>query len=199
MAVLPGWDRALIETAEQLRGERFMLSGTMIEPTDTGNRCVVVSDRGRTPSRFDEAGLIAALPALKRSDWLGATWPPTLIPTWMWSEVGGYSVELSPGMSSDNDFSMKLWHAGCRIFLGLGDSFVYHFACVSTGRIVKNKGGRQFLHKWGVSQGDFDRICLCRGEPVDRAAGLRGRRLDGDDERRWQRALFRGRIAARFK
>jgi hypothetical protein len=97
--------------------------------------------------------------------------------------VGGYSTELAPGMSSDNDLSIKLWHAGCRIFVGLGDSMVYHFACVSTGRIVKNDGRLQFLHKWGISQRDFDRICLHRGETApDLDAALRGRQLDAADQ-----------------
>jgi len=199
MAVLPGWDRPLIATAQGLDGERFMLSATMIEPTETGNRCVAVADHGRSPPAFDESGLIAAMPGLARSDWRGATWPPTLVPTWMWSEVGGYSVELSPGMSSDNDFTMKLWHAGCRIFLGLGDSLVYHFACVSTGRIVKNNGALQFLRKWGVSQRDFDRIVLRRGESVGRGAGLVPRTLSRVETKALERARFKASLALRFK
>ena len=117
----------------------------------------------------------------------------------MWAEVGGYSVELSPGMSSDNDLSMKLWHAGCRTFIGLGDSFVYHFACVSTGRVVKNDGRLQFLRKWGISQRDFDRICLHRGEPVALDAALQGRGLDANDEALLRRAQFRSRITNVFK
>ena len=82
----------------------------------------------------------------------------------MWQEVGGYSTEFSPGMSSDNDFTMKLYHAGCRIFLGVGSSLVYHFACVSTGRIKKNDGRKQFLRKWSITQRDFDKKILNRGE-----------------------------------
>jgi hypothetical protein len=78
--------------------------------------------------------------------------------------VGGYSSEFSPGMSSDNDFSMKMWHAGCRIFIGVGNSLVYHFQSKTTGKIVKNDGGRQFLHKWGMRQSTFDRFYLRRGQ-----------------------------------
>ena len=199
MAVTPGWDAPLIDTAGRLAGRRFMLSATMVEPTATGNRCVSVGDFGRDPASFREADLIAALPALRRGDWLGSTWPPTLVPTWMWTEVGGYSVELSPGMSSDNDFTMKLWHAGCRVFLGLGDSLVYHFACVSTARIVKNNGGRQFLRKWGIGQRDFDRICLRRGETVEREAGLCERVLDDEDEARLAKAHRKASWSVRLK
>lgn len=199
MAVLPGWDARLLEVAARLDGQRYMLSATMVEPGSDGNRCSVAADFGRDPAGFREADLVAALPALRRPHWLGSTWPPTLLPTWMWTEVGGYSTELSPGMSSDNDFSMKLWHAGCRIFLGLGDSFVYHFACVSTQRIVKNDGRLQFLHKWGISQRDFDRICLRRGDPVELEAALAGRRLDDADRARLATARTRARLALTFK
>ena len=199
MAVLPGWDTRLLEVAQRLEGQRFMLSSTMIEPGSGGNQCSVAADFGRDTASFREAELIAALPSLKRSHWLGSTWPPTLLPRWMWTEVGGYSTELSPGMSSDNDLSMKLWHAGCRTFVGLGDSFVYHFACVSTNRIVKNDGRLQFLHKWGISQRDFDQICLHRGEPVELETALAGRTLDANDRARLAKARFRARFTLKFK
>ncbi len=199
MAVLPGWDTRLLDVAQRLEGRRFMLSATMIEPGGENNRCTVAADFGRDVATFREAELIAALPTLRRPHWLGSTWPPTLLPTWMWAEVGGYSVELSPGMSSDNDFSMKLWHAGCRTFVGLGDSLVYHFACVSTGRIVKNDGRLQFLHKWGISQRDFDRICLHRGEPIELDAGIKGRVLDATDRGLLAKARLRARLSLKLK
>ena len=199
MAVLPGWDTRLLEVAKRLDGQRFMLSSTMVEPGGANNRCTVAADYGRDTASFREAELIAALPSMRRAHWLGSTWPPTLLPTWMWAEVGGYSTELSPGMSSDNDLSMKLWHAGCRTFIGLGDSFVYHFACVSTGRIVKNDGRLQFLHKWGISQRDFDRICLHRGEPVELDTALKGRMLDDADRALLAKARLRARLSMTYK
>ena len=199
MAVLPGWDTRLLEVAKRLDGQRFMLSSTMVEPGGANNRCAVAADYGRDTASFREAELIAALPSMRRAHWLGSTWPPTLLPTWMWADVGGYSTELSPGMSSDNDLSMKLWHAGCRTFIGLGDSFVYHFACVSTGRIVKNDGRLQFLHKWGISQRDFDRICLHRGEPVELDTALKGRMLDDADRALLAKARLRARLSMTYK
>jgi hypothetical protein len=74
-------------------------------------------------------------------------------------------------MSSDNDFSMKLWQAGCRHFIGVGDALVYHFQCKSTGKVVKNDGRRQFLEKWSLSQGSFDRHYLRRGQPLPAGDG----------------------------
>lgn len=194
MFCCPGWDAALARRIGQMPDNLFMLSGTMVEPVDTGNPCVVVGDFGKDAAHFDAAGLLAAVPRLIRPDWLGATWPPTLVHRDWWNRVGGYSSELSPGMSSDNDFSMKMWDAGCRIFLGVGDSLVYHFQQKSTGKIVKNNGRRQFLNKWGMTQATFDRYYLRRGEPSDGRLMLEVPPLNGE----LRRALLRSRIKRVF-
>lgn len=194
MYVCPGWDEALVKRIETMPSDLFMLSGTMIEPVDTGNRCVVVHDAGRDTAAFDAQSLIAAAPRLKRADWLGATWPPTLVHRDWWTKLGGYSSELSPGMSSDNDFSMKLWDAGCRVFLGVGDSLVYHFQQKTTGKVVKNDGRRQFLNKWGMTQATFDRYYLRRGEPADGRLELETPAVAGA----LKRALLRSRIKRAF-
>ncbi len=170
MYCCPAWDAALVEKLHGLDSDLFMLSGTMIEPRDTHNPCVIVRDYGNDADNLDEARLLAELPQQHKEDWYGATWPPTLVSKSWWFKVGGYSSEFSPGMSSDNDFSMKLWHAGCRIFLGVGDSLVYHFQCKSTGKVKKNDGGKQFLNKWGIRQSVFDHYYLRRGQPVSDAA-----------------------------
>ncbi|MDP1995797.1 MAG: glycosyltransferase [Gallionella sp.] len=189
MYCCPGWDTALANKLKQLDTDLFMLSGTMIEPRDTHNPCVIVRDYGSDVGNFDEVMLLAELSKLRKADWYGATWPPTLVSKRWWFKVGGYSSEFSPGMSSDNDFSMKLWHAGCRIFLGVGDSLVYHFQCKSTGKIKKNDGGKQFLHKWGMRQSVFDRYYLRRGIP---AQGLCLDEPEDTRELRWQ--LLRSRL-----
>ena len=126
----------------------------------------MIRDFGRDPTTFDLERFGSEAPRLTRADWLGATWSPTLVARSLWHRVGGYSIEFSPGMSSENDFSMKLWSAGCRVFLGVGDSLVYHFAEVSTRRMRKNDGRRQFLMKWGMTQSGFGRYYLRRGEPM---------------------------------
>ncbi|WP_206685654.1 FUSC family protein, partial [Escherichia coli] len=36
------------------------------------------------------AGLVAATPKLVRADWLGSTWPPTLVHRDWWNRIGGY-------------------------------------------------------------------------------------------------------------
>ena len=177
MYCLPGWDTVLERRAAAMPDDLYLISGTMIEPRDMGNRCVVVRDYGDSVETFRADDLLRDAASLARADWAGATWPPTLVARRWWFRVGGYSTELSPGMSSDNDFSMKLWHAGCRRFVGVGDSLVYHFQQKSTGKVVRNDGGRQFLDKWGMRQSTFDRFYLRRGTPL--AAGRRAARAGG--------------------
>lgn len=166
MYCCPQWDTRLLAKVGSIGHDGFVLSGTMIEPVESGNPCAVVRDFGREAETFSEAGLLGSYQGLARADWYGATWPPTLVHKRWWHAVGGYSSEFSPGMSSDNDFSMKMWAAGCRIFLGVGDSLVYHFMCKSTGRIVKNNGRKQFMRKFGMTSSLFDRYYLRRGQPV---------------------------------
>ncbi|MES2932397.1 MAG: glycosyltransferase [Pseudomonadota bacterium] len=193
MYCCPDWDQHLFERIAPLGTDLFMLSGTMIEPRVSGNACVLVADYGSDPASFDEHALLQNLPSHIKPDWYGATWPPTVVHRDWWFKVGGYSSELSPGMSSDNDFSMKMWHAGCRIFLGIGHSLVYHFQSKTTAKIIKNDGRRQFLHKWGITQSTFDRYYLRRGQIATQVAltepaadsGLRWARLRSDLKRRF--------------
>ena len=194
MFCLPGWDGALQRRARSMPSDLYLISGTMIEPRDTGNPCVVVGSYGDAVDTFRAEDLLRDAPTLARGDWSGATWPPTLVARRWWHRVGGYSTELTPGMSSDNDFSMKLWLAGCRHFIGVGDSLVYHFQQKSTGKVVKNDGRRQFLDKWGMTQSTFDRFCLRRGTdlPPD------GRLPEAEDSAALRRALWRGRMKKRF-
>ena len=182
MYCCPQWDTKLLERVHLIGHDAFVISGTMIEPVQSGNPCVVVHDFGREVDTFLEDALLGTYQTLVRADWYGATWPPTLVHKRWWHAVGGYSSEFSPGMSSDNDFSMKMWAAGCRVFIGVGDSLVYHFMCKSTGRIIKNDGRKQFLRKWGMTSSLFDRYYLRRGQPVVQQA-----LPDPDDTREFRR------------
>lgn len=165
MYPLPDWDKQLANEITKAGSDLFMFSSTMIEPYDTGNRCVVVADYGRDAISFREKELLNNFNSLKRNNWSGATWPPSVVHRKWWEKVGGYSEEFSPGMSSDDDFAMKMWQAGCRIYKGVGNSLVYHFISKSTGRVVRNDGRRQFMRKWGIKQSAFHKYYTKRGEP----------------------------------
>ena len=165
MYACPDWDYWLHEEIKKQNSPYFFISATTIEPKFTGNHCVIAPmDCGDNPQNFNEDLLLANFSKPQKSDWNGATWPPSVLPTLLWDMVGGYSTEFSPGMYSDPDFSMKLWQAGVRNFKGVGKSRVYHFMSKSTKKLTKKiNGSNIFLQKWGVTSNLFTRFYLNRG------------------------------------
>jgi glycosyltransferase involved in cell wall biosynthesis len=164
MYVLPEWDRELDNEIQSIGHKDFILSSTMIEPTDTSNPCVIVKDFGDNIDDFKETELLQQYKDLKKEDWFGSTWPPNIMHIDLWDLVGGLSIEYSPGMYSDPDFSKKIWESGVRYFKGIGKSKVYHFGSKSTRRIKKNAGSKTFLNKWGMTSGTFVNLYLKRGK-----------------------------------
>lgn len=190
MYVLPGWDTALADEIDRLPDNRFFLSATTIQP-HTPADSIIVADYGDSVENFQEQRLLAEYRQLSISDWMGATMPPNVVHRDIWDLVGGYSVELTPGMYSDPDFTAKLWLCGIRYMKGLSASRVYHFESKSTGKVKKNCGQMQFLMKWGLTSSTFRRLYTYRGrdfEPRLIDSPATGSRL------RWH--VLRGRLKA---
>jgi GT2 family glycosyltransferase len=166
MYLCPGWDQALYEEIQALGENRFFLSATAIERTPQST-CSIEGDFGKDLQTFEEDRLLREFHSLPMTDWQGATWPPNVVHRDLWHLVGGYSVEFSPGMYSDPDFSMKLWQAGVRVFKGVSRSRVYHFGSVSVKRIKKNEGYYTFIRKWGITSSTLSKHYLRRGETYD--------------------------------
>ena len=85
----------------------------------------------------------------------------------LWNKIGGFSEEFNPGIGSDPDFNMKLWRNGVRIFKGLNDFKVYHFASLTTRKninVIQNRGDNTFLKKWGFSIKFFKRFYMRTNE-----------------------------------
>jgi len=190
MYCLPQWDFFLAEEIIACSNEQFMFSSTMIEPRNTGNRAVIVADFGQTIDHFQEEKLRQQYQTFAHCNWSGSSWPPNIVHRSMWQKLKGYNEYFSPGMSSDDDFSMRMWQQGCRMFKGVASSRVYHFQCKSTGRIIKNNGRQQFLHLYGITQNMFNTYYLKKGKPF---AG----RLQGP--RAWQVFFWLKKIYLSFK
>jgi glycosyltransferase involved in cell wall biosynthesis len=163
MYVLPDWDLELFKEIGNFGTKNFMISGTMIEPTDTGNSCVVVKNYGQNLQDFQEELLLKEYKSLIRNDWNGAMLPPHVVHIDLWDLVGGMSIEFSPGILSDSDFTRKLFETGVRLFKGKGSSLVYHFGSKSTSRVNQNNGRKSFLLKWGYTSRIFTVKFLKRG------------------------------------
>ena len=163
MFVLPNWDTVLMDEIRRLPDNMFYLSGTMIQPhdaTDVG-LCINYGDSIET---FQREKLLKEYMNQPYADWQGSTRPPSIVHRDIWDLVGGYSVELSPGMYSDPDFTAKLLMVGVRYLKGMGNSRVYHFETKTTTRIQKNDGATQFLLKWGISNSAMRKYITRQGE-----------------------------------
>lgn len=165
MYCLPNWDQYLVEEIEACSTPLFMFSSTMIEPKESNNNAVIVANYGDSIETFQVDQLTAEFASFKHNNWSGSSWPPNVVHKSMWDKLGGYNEYFSPGMSSDDDFCMRMWLHGCRLFKGIEKSRVYHFQCKSTGRIVKNDGRKQFRELYGISQNMFNTYYLKKGEP----------------------------------
>ena len=164
MYVLPGWDKIMMKEVKSLPDNLFYLSSTMIQPhneNDVG-LCINYGDDINT---FKEKELLKEYMNEQYTNWQGSTRPPSLVHRDIWDLVGGYSIEFSPGMYSDPDFTAKLLMVGVKYLKGLGDSRVYHFETKTTERIKKNDGNTQFLLKWGISNSTMRNYITRQGKP----------------------------------
>lgn len=166
MYVLPDWDKVIYDEIKRLPDNMFFLSASVFQPhTHPGTGWL--ADYGDNIEDFQEDKLLKEYRTYKLPNWYGSTIPPNIVHRDVWDLVGGYSIEYSPGMYSDPDFTAKLWFAGVRYMKGLSESRVYHFETKSTTRIKKNNGSMQFLMKWGITSSAFRRKVTLRGKFIE--------------------------------
>jgi glycosyltransferase involved in cell wall biosynthesis len=166
MYVCPDWDKPLKEAIDLIGHKYFFFSATAIE-IKAQSSCSIEKSYGNSIENFNEIALLKEYKALPMQDWQGATWPPNIVHKDIWDLAGGYSIEFSPGMYSDPDFSMKLWKLGVRTFKGIANSRVYHFGSISVKRVKHNAGYSKFISKWGMTSGTFSKYFLRRGDAFD--------------------------------
>lgn len=162
----PDWDYYLLEEIKKLDHLYFCISGTMIEHSATQYTSMIAPvDFGKTVKEFDESRFLKEFNTLPFADWNGTNWYPLVMHKHIWNLIGGLSTEFTPGMGSDPDMMMKLWHVGVRYYKGVNQSRVYHFVSRSTARVKKNDGNKQFLQKWGLAKSTFFDMYLRLGKP----------------------------------
>lgn len=162
----PDWDYFLLEEIQKLDHIYFCISGTMIEHSPTQYSSMIAPHNfGKTVKEFDEEKFLRDYKSIPFADWNGTNWYPMVMHRTLWNLIGGLSTEFYPGMGSDPDMMMKLWHCGVRYYKGVSQSRVYHFTSRSTARVKKNDGNKQFLLKWGLSKSTFFDLYLRLGQP----------------------------------
>lgn len=170
MYVLPDWDLALhkFQTKHNFEDDTYLCS-VMVEPNSTSSHSIM-GTYGRSPSDFREQELLTDFKAGKFTiEPIVNTFMPVLFSRHMWDEIGGYSLEFSPGIGSDDDLAKKAWDFGCHNPVGVPDSLVYHFQSATTARItnyaehVMNRD-KMFEELYKIDLNTFHKQ-IKRGEP----------------------------------
>lgn len=164
MYPLPGWDTELAVYAGE--ADKIWLSGTAIEAGKAAECYIGGRDYGSCPSDFREEQILADCESLKRPYNVVSTWTPIVMKKRDWDAVRGFDEEYFPGNGSDPDLAMKMFDYGCRHFIGVGGSLVYHFSRRSISRfddaeVMDPKA--YFKRKWGMSWKKFLSSVICRG------------------------------------
>ena len=162
----PSWDKVLIDEINKLNHNKFYFSCSLIEH----NSGHIKFDCGKDLESFNEDRLLKNYKNINFYDHQGSHWSPLCVHLDMWNKIGGFSEEFNPGIGSDPDFNMKLWNNGVRIFKGLNDFKVYHFASLTTRKnikVIQNRGDNTFLKKWGFSIKFFKRFYMRTNEKYD--------------------------------
>ena len=162
MYFCPDWDHVLNDEIKNINTTAFYLSGTMIEK----NSGHIQLDCGDDYFNFDEKKLLENYNKTAFFNHQGSHWAPHLIHRYYWNKIGGLSEEFNPGIGSDPDLNFKLWKNNVRIFKGLEKFRVYHFGSISLRKknnLVRNKGAKSFLRKWGITVDFFKKYYLRTG------------------------------------
>jgi len=161
----PDWDFYLMEEVNKLKTIYFCISGTLIEHSKTLYSSMIAPfDFGKTIQEFNEDEFLKKYEQIPFEDWNGSNWYPLLLHKNIWNSIGGLSIELTPGISSDPDMMIKLWHCGVRYFKGVSKSRIYHFVSRTVKRVKGNNGNNQFLLKWGLAKSTLFDAYLRLGE-----------------------------------
>ena len=167
MYPLPGWDTALYGYSGL--ADKLWLSGTAIEPGNSTPCYIGNTNYGGSPSDFEEERLLGEYRTLFRPYNVVSTWTPVLLSREDWEAIGGFDEEFFPGFGSDPDLAMKMYKHGCRHFIGVGNSLVYHFSKGTTTRFSDSPAmdpQQYFRSKWGISWKKFFKQVIHRNSVI---------------------------------
>lgn len=162
MYMLPGWDFAIMSQINAFKREkvdRFTISSCLIEPTGN-NPEYDIFYAGHDAETFDEKKLLQFFSTTqpKKQNTIQYS-HPILIPKFMLEEVNYLDEAYFPGWNVDNDLPRSLYERGCRNFIMLGNSRVFHFSSKTFQKLPKelNKqdGQKIFFDKWGETTEQF--------------------------------------------
>lgn len=178
MYFLSGWDLAILNQINQFKRqkiERFTISCNLIESSGY-NPEFDIFDAGTDAVSFNEQKLLNWYSSVKPQKPTDRQFShPILIPKFMLDEIGGFDEKYFPGWSSDMDLPMALYKKGCRDFIRLGNSRVYHFISKTFSQLpteIKSRHGQDiFYNKWGMTVDEFRKRIGVNSQPYSQLTG----------------------------
>ena len=152
---------------------RFTISCCLIEPLGA-NPEYTISYFGHDFNTFQEDNLIKDFldnrsVKYKKESTIQYS-HPILIPKFMLEEIAYLDEKYFPGWSVDHDLPKSLYEKGCRNFVMLGNSRVYHFISKTFTKLpneVRSASGQDiFEKKWHMTVDEF-RNSLNLKQPFD--------------------------------
>jgi len=162
MYPLLGWDTEILKQINKFKKEKinkFMISSCLIEPLGL-NPEYTIFYAGHSPDTFDETkllqGYLSNSKQWEKPNTIQYSHPITM-PRSLWDEFGGVDMSYQFGVGTDHDIPACAYKAGCRDFIMLGKSRVYHFICQTIKKLPKNRtdGQQTFKEKWGLTVEEF--------------------------------------------
>jgi GT2 family glycosyltransferase len=175
MYPLPGWDLRIFQRIGQFAARqtsRFTISSCLVEPIGN-NPEYSIRNFGADHSSFQEQQMLLSYNT-DRAFWFekGNTIQyshPILLPRNLLEEIGYMDERYFPGWASDHDLAAAAYHAGCRDFVMLGWSRVYHFVSKTFTQLpeeVRRRDGQDiFRAKRNMTVDEFRNLIRIR-QPV---------------------------------
>lgn len=164
MYPLPNWDVEIFKQIQQFKMsgiDKFTISSTLIEPVGA-NPEYTIAYFGHDAETFQEDNLLRDFVTNPmRYVKMNTTQysHPITMPRELWKEFGGVDMSYPYGVASDHDIPASAYRVGCRNFIMLGGSRVYHFINQTVRKLPRDKSNNLevFQNKWGISVDEFRR------------------------------------------
>lgn len=163
MYPLPGWDLSILKQINKFTSERidkFTISSCLIEPVGNNSE-YTIAYHGHDAQTFNEESLMQDFllngkTKFKKSNTTQYSHPITMSKK-LWDSFGGVDMSYKYGIGSDHDIAASAYNAGCRNFIMLGDSRLYHFVSKTIKKLPSDRpsGHEHFFEKWKVTIDSF--------------------------------------------
>ena len=125
MYLMPGWDLALLEVANSLSSDSFLLCSRSVEPTKGHTDFHIIRDYGSSADGFDEKKLIEDFRQHQDPAIVTGYRMPFFLHRKLWNKMGGVDPHYF-SYCTDDDLVQTAYDQGVRRFGMVMGSLVYH-------------------------------------------------------------------------